>query len=856
MITLSTFYIFLIFYLLILILPVNLSEVKKYSQIIKEDICKNKYNLNVADTNFKASVKLNFELLLCNLYYGIYESTKTKSSFDTLAQNVENMDKCVGRLKESFNNENSNDYYYFLTFSGSRINKIGDERKCIKNQDFIYYLIEMYTDFEEIKRQIKDNIDNSKNTNNNIEDYIQYLELNGFIENNKFYLGLCLWKACNHFFDKFFDRELNEDLFDYLQAYGYTAQNWTFTNSTEKSNDKQNEVTMILALVFIIFIIFIRFILCLSYCCTEENQRKESEYFKLNPLVPSPEEIIQFSEQNLILENNGEVSLEDINKVKDFDNDKNNLDTKKNNIEINKNVEINRLSSNAYTDNLNPFMLSDTDTRISRFSSIITRRKTQAEIFLENYEYITNSNLYELETKSFNSKNLQEISGLKFFLLFFISFYYVYNTFYLVRWNQPGVLPFYQDTVHILFAKLAKMSLRIWIFFDGFQWCFKLLSYIKKLKSNRVHFKHILIFNINIFEKIFVFIILFLIFIYQLNNIGNLKFTSTFEMHSIKFTNVKCYKNPLYILILPILGHTEEIGKYKYCFGFVYILVNELYCIIICSVLFYIFFKFRLKVLENLFLILFFFSILISCVFFQDIKGDLYYQRYVLGEDFSLKSIFLFFHYFFIGCICGLVYYYSTLMNLELEKYNVFENCYKFMYCYITMNHVLRHFLGFLCLFLIMIFCCYYPFLFKLGVINKYRLIKKIDFFTYLVISYENIIQIFLFMIFFFDIILSSEIFTKVFLSNDIFIIFQRCSFIFFIIVEQIVFLFQTFVYLDGVYWNTENILFLSVICFLITLFFSILLVYFIQLPIRFYTKKKERECLQNFEKDYKFKSM
>ena len=133
---------------------------------------------------------------------------------------------------------------------------------------------------------------------------------------------------------------------------------------------------------------------------------------------------------------------------------------------------------------------------------------------------------------------------------------------------------------------------------------------------------------------------------------------------------------------------------------------------------------------------------------------------------------------------------------------------------------------------------------------------KKIDFFTYLVVSYENIIQIFLFMIFFFDIILSSEIFTKVFLSNDIFIIFQRCSFVFFIISEQVVFLFQTFIYLDGVYWNTENIFFLSVICFLITLFLSIAVTFFIQIPIRFFTKKKQRELLENYEKDYKIKSL
>ena len=190
------------------------------------------------------------------------------------------------------------------------------------------------------------------------------------------------------------------------------------------------------------------------------------------------------------------------------------------------------------------------------------------------------------------------------------------------------------------------MNFRIWIFFDGFEWCFKLLSYINKLKIKKVTLKHLMIFNINIIEKIIVFIIIFFIFIYQFKNIGNFYFTSLFELHSESYTNIKCHKNPLYILILPILGFYEEIGKFEYCYNFAYILVNELYSIIICTFLFFLFFKLRSKTYEYSFLILFFLSIIFIFFYFTKIYGQFYYQRYVLGEDLSLKYIGLFFHYF------------------------------------------------------------------------------------------------------------------------------------------------------------------------------------------------------------------
>ena len=824
---------FSLYYFLLLLL-INISNSNSFSYKDIYTLCTDEKNniLNDLDgLDFKKLVKLNFESFLCDLFLGIYENNPDAFNDITKSDiNNDNNDLCLNEIKETFN-KSSQFFQNYLSHSGSRLNKVGNEKECIK-ADLTYYLIEIESNFSEIEYYL--NLYTGNKNYTFINEFSQYLELNGFLENNKFYLGLCLWKNCNDFFKSFFNRDKNNCLFEYLAKNEYSAKNWapyTFKDIKDKSNSK---IPILMAIIFISFVIFIRFILYISNYCTGKNQQKElkTKTFILNSFAHSPEEI-QLVEQNE--ENYSEV-IENDNK-----ND-NNI-----NLEEYKKYNLNRNDTNFSENN-------DTETKVSKLNSILTKKKTQAELFLEYYEYISSNNLYKLETKSYNSKKLEEISGFKFILLFFISFYNVYNVFYHVKWNVPGTLSFYQSLAHILLAKFSKMSFRIWIFFDGFQWCFKLLSYIKKLKSKKVNLKHIIIFNINIIEKIIVFIIMLLIFIYQIDSLGFFQKTSSFYLHSQRYTDVICYKNPLYIFILPFMGHNEDIGKHELCYNFVYILVNEFYCIIICSILFYLFFKFQSQFLEYLFLVLFFISILILSIFFLDKYDQLYFLRYVLGEDLSLKSIGLFFHYFFIGCISGLIYYYSTVMNLDLEKYNVFEGCYKYMYCFISMNHALRHFLGFLCFFLILLICSYYPLLFRLGEIEKSRLVKRIDLFTYIVFSYENIIQIILFMFFFFDIILSPELFIKIFLSNDIFIIFERCSFIFLIIIEQVVFLFETLIYLDGIYWNTENIFFLSIICFLITMLLSWVFSFFIQLPVRLYTKIKSRNALENYEKDIKLK--
>ena len=177
------------FYLFFLLLILSYSNIN-YTETF-EDICHSKLNksyINNAD-NFQTLVKLNFELFLCQLIKGIYNNSYTEMA--KIFGTGDEMSDCFKEIKRSFHSDKSNFYYHFLSYSGSRINKIGDEKKCVRHRDLTYYLIEMTSNYVNVEEEFQKS-SNNKETNDNINEISQYNELYGFLENNKFYLGLCL----------------------------------------------------------------------------------------------------------------------------------------------------------------------------------------------------------------------------------------------------------------------------------------------------------------------------------------------------------------------------------------------------------------------------------------------------------------------------------------------------------------------------------------------------------------------------------------------------------------------------------------------------------------------------------------
>ena len=179
----------LTFYFFFLLLFLSYAQIN-YTKTF-EEICDSKINnssLNNVD-NFQILVKFNFELFLCDLIRGMYNNNFTK--METIFGNGKEMSDCFKEIKKSFLSDNSIFYYHFFLYSGSRINKIGDENKCVNHKDLTYYLIEVTSNYVNVEEEFQ---------NDMINEITQYNELYGFLENNKYYLGFCLWKKCIPFF--------------------------------------------------------------------------------------------------------------------------------------------------------------------------------------------------------------------------------------------------------------------------------------------------------------------------------------------------------------------------------------------------------------------------------------------------------------------------------------------------------------------------------------------------------------------------------------------------------------------------------------------------------------------------------
>ena len=103
---------------------------------------------------------------------------------------------------------------------------------------------------------------------------------------------------------------------------------------------------------------------------------------------------------------------------------------------------------------------------------------------------------------------------------------------------------------------------------------------------------------------------------------------------------------------------------------------------------------------------------------------------------------------------------------------------------------------------------------------------------------YENQIATLVFTIIVIDIVLSEDYWLRVILSNSIFIIFERCAFALLILNEFIAVMFITMFDISGINWDYENILYLSVVVFVINFFFAVLLTTLYELPLRYLIKK------------------
>jgi hypothetical protein len=458
--------------------------------------------------------------------------------------------------------------------------------------------------------------------------------------------------------------------------------------------------------------------------------------------------------------------------------------------------------------------------------------------------------LFNVKNEIYDDSNLEVISGIRSFLLFWITverlIVYIYSLSY-----DIGNITFYSSWGFV-FIKYACFAVESTIFLDGFLYTYRLMSFLKR--SNDYSFKNFMRFFFNVIQRVVPFTIIFFIITVYLDDVANI-FSKTYVFGYLYelLLKEKCIENP-YTLLIPFYlqyFNCEETDYYT-CLKYVFHCVNESYCMLFTVVLFYFLFKIKSKKFEQIFIGVVMINIIFSFIYYTDLfKGindstyKFYNLAFILGEVRLMKQPHLLYYVFFIGINCGLVYFYFIDSISDPVKYQKENNYIPFDYNFSIMKKIIKlsktrlYLIGLTALLFQILICCSYNIMLKLKN-EANNLLLDFNSINILIFLYEKKINIILFAIMTLVLIFSSEkLLIKYLLKSRIFITFSRISFPF-ICLDIFVYLFFT-MYDIKIYWNYQNIFIISFALYCILIFFNFILSSLFELPVRIVYKKYMR---------------
>lgn len=869
--------ILLLFYLL-------LSECYNYSFTTLRELCDVSYT---NDTTFEEIIKNNFIENVCYIY------RKSNTSYIDTIINDKTNSKCFNNIIKTL--DDSSYYYSMLINSGSKLMKLGNEESCI-NFNLTYLLLNFQLDSSFIEKYRQQFIKN-KQFNPQYQVDERYAEMAIFLSLSEIKLGLCLWEDCDEVFIAFFNQELNAPFYQFLSSTSFFNGITYIMNSRKTREEKKVNVfdvfstksdqhftlAFVIFLAFSLFILLARIILAIIYKVissddtSADNVRKKTVFHKKKLQMKNNNSITElfpdFSKSTLIndnteskinsdtkeeeegekkenKDNNGEEqedeeeddSLHSSNLFNDWGVEKNRTNISEMNHFLNKN-------ETSTTEAVSHSNKSDSQKKEVNFlinsSSNDTIKKPPSkwkENFIEEYEKISMENLYTVASKLYNSKNIEIFSGLRTIFLVSMTIFRVFVYFYTVLWNSPGTYEFY-GKFSITFIKLSMLSFHVWIFLDGLIYTYKILCLIETKEKGDFTWKDVVSILVNLLPKVIVFLIVYFSFFIGINNFAVMFGSTTLfkNFHIQYISHIKCFNNPGLVFALPYIGFTENINQNMSCFHFSYLTYNELICILLLLLIFYLLYKFRSKLVEGIIFSIVVIHFFISYVYYISLLSDkqILIFDYVLGEDASYQRAPLLFNAFLLGIFTGYIYYYSKLLNINKDHYYPFQFCSKIMRFFSRLKVILRHTISFFALLLwISIDTVYF---FMKNYSSNSESFSLLFLFTpvlKVLFVYESQISTILFAIVVIDIFLSEEFWIKVILSNSIFIIFERCSFAFLILNECVTILFITLFDITGINWDYENILYLSVVIFVLNLFLAAFITGLFEIPLKYLMKK------------------
>lgn len=488
-------------------------------------------------------------------------------------------------------------------------------------------------------------------------------------------------------------------------------------------------------------------------------------------------------------------------------------------------------------------------------------------IYIDIFDDI--SRLGSLKNFVYKNNGIESLSLVRFITMFAIIFSYSYEG--ILKFPPRNMFsPDFYTSYRIFLLKLPSFALTIWVVLDGLLVSYKLMCYVRGHLINQEKSLSIMIFIKFIFfclPKVVLSLFIFFMF-YFFGHFESLSFIKNevgFRYYKENFLETITKKHDKYLFLYVLFPFLSI--KPKDYFRFSNVIINEFYFFI-----FFVFFLYvSLKLKSKMFDIGVFFFGILSCmtlpyflpkyVFGDAPEKENFTVKFFLGESFSFESPFLLVNFYCIGLFIGLVFFYfsDSVENSGLIQNGYFIP-YSFSYTLIKKIHkfspILKYFILGLLIFIMValssVFAIHSAFL-----EDSEKLEIEINNFYLFLYRYEKIIFSSVFgMLLIFLITYPRDSALKYLINSHMFLPMERTSFAFFCLSEAVTLMsFAIFQFQFSLTYS--NLFFVSIGVFVLNSLISFVVTLTIETPIRKIVKRilKSKALEEEFTGDEKDKS-
>ena len=585
---------------------IKLSKVNFNTYILKENISDSAKNSII--NAIKTFLNEYFE------YFQISDDSRKNDAFKN----------CTNQL--FYKTNDIYNYLYLYSYSGKEFFDLGLKSECM-TKGFSYYIL--YFNY---------NISSEKEN-----------KIYEFLQQDQFYIGLCLFNECDELVKYLFHRNYtflnnlyngiilklldkkqkdsnNNDEFISEPYYTLNELGYFDKDLTNKEKVKFNIFYIIFIITIIIFgieIMFGIFINC-GY--------------------------------NIYKNRNNKLNLKKLNIENENDNDNDNEEYQYNQEKIDEqNIFLNNPS------------LKDKETKTQKIINIIYKY----------FSFFTNIMILIIKkNKYYNNKNMRIISKLRILSLLLITFSTNFDVLIKISSKVFYDDNFYKE-IYFVFFKFASFGLDIYICLDGFETMYKLMNYYKKNfyeKGNRIiNFIGILKFYLYSVYKIIAFIIIsFLINIFNryyvyIHNTGNIEGLYLYYSNNIinKRYILEMF-NPKYSFLSYFYISNKKNDDFIFDMKIPLLFINEFYIFTLFIIIFYIGNILKSKIYDYsllIYVLISYFFTYIICSYSNSDKDELYTYQKITRNILLIKYPHILFNHFWLGAFTGLICFYLKDSN-------------------------------------------------------------------------------------------------------------------------------------------------------------------------------------------------